>query len=68
MNRYYFSRRKDGIYYIMDRTLKLHIAKCDFREAAHQVVKALNYEVQSQTARMEVPSKIKSILSCEGVG
>lgn len=45
MNRFYFSRRKDGLYHIIDRYIDLRIAKAEYREAAVQIVNSLNGEV-----------------------
>jgi hypothetical protein len=41
-SRYYFSRIKGQGYKIQDRKLHIHIAVCDFREAAALIVRALN--------------------------
>ena len=40
-SRFYFSKQK-GSYRIIDRQLDLHIATCNFREAAVQIASALN--------------------------
>lgn len=42
MQRYFFSRKRDGSYRIMDRKLETHIAKTDWREAAVLITQALN--------------------------
>ncbi len=55
--RFYFSRRKDGSYHIIDRYIDLRIAKAEFREAAVQIIAALNNDL----ARNEA-SKAKELL------
>ena len=41
--RYFWTRKaKDGLYRIMDRKLDLHIASCNFREAANLITDSLN--------------------------
>jgi hypothetical protein len=49
--RYYLSRVKDssrGGFKIHDRVLGIHIAHCDFREAAALVTKSLNFFYMTQ--------------------
>lgn len=42
MNRYYWTHPKAGGYLIQDRTLKLYIARVEYRENAVLITSALN--------------------------
>lgn len=58
MSRYFFSRRKDGTYHIIDRQLDVRIAKADFREAAQLIVNSLNQYEEAKNAKCNVPAAI----------